>query len=487
MVNVGAEVFQLVTLGMYNNPLAIYREYIQNAADSFSLAGLAGGTVRITINRPQSTITILDNGPGLSREQAVRALLPLAQSEKPRNRSRGFRGIGRLSGLAFADDVTFLTRCRPEEPITRVRWDGEKINRLRYDSALSWETIRACVQVDTITDVERPSHFFEAQIRGIGRHAAGIVLNEKLVRNYVGEVCPVPMTQDFAYAGEISGLFPRRRQPLTLRVEFEGDPDPITRPHLNTIRFSDERSDTFTEFERVRIPALNGSRDAAVGWVLHSSYQGAIPRGLGIRGIRARIGNIQVGDETTFDHLFSEERFNRWCVGEIHVQDTEMIPNARRDYFEPGPRLRNFENHVAAICGEVANRCRRASKARNAKRKLQTLLRDAEDACKLVNSGYLSAKDARGLLADSIERVRQARDSVSKMDRSTEWEQTLLDEVETQLAGCSSEHNGTADMDAEDAVIYQKVFGALARVADSPAAARKTIEAVLTDVGHDER
>ena len=33
-VLVGGDILSLVTAGMYNNPLAIYREYIQNAADA---------------------------------------------------------------------------------------------------------------------------------------------------------------------------------------------------------------------------------------------------------------------------------------------------------------------------------------------------------------------------------------------------------------------------------------------------------------------
>ena len=38
------------------------------------------------------------------------------------------------------------------------------------------------------------------------------------------------------------------------------------------------------------------------------------------------MGNIRVGDERVFDHLFEEERFNRWCVGEVHILDSRIIP-----------------------------------------------------------------------------------------------------------------------------------------------------------------
>jgi len=484
MVSVGAEILQLITLGMYGDPLAIYREYIQNSADSFALSGLAGGSVRITVNRSDSSIAILDDGPGLSPEQAARALLPIAQSGKSNRQGRGFRGIGRLAGLAFADSVTFLTRSRPDEPITRVFWDGAKISSLRQDSTLDWAAIRDCVVVDTVRGIKRPGRFFEARIEGIGRHAAGIVLNERRVRNYIGEVCPVPMSQDFSRAEHIASLFRPERQPLTLHVEFDGDPAPVTRPHCNAICFSDHRHDAFTEFERSSIPSLRGNEPAAVGWVLHSSYLGAIPKGLGIRGIRARMGNIQVGNESAFDHLFSEERFNRWCVGEIHVLDPAITPNARRDYFEPGPHLRNFENHVAAICGKVADRCRSASKSRNRKRKLQSLLQDADDACELVNSGYLSAEDAASVLDETKGRIRQARAALMKLDSNAASEHALLDEAEARLNPGPPGQNGGARFEAGEAIIYQKIFGALAAVARSPGAAKEMIDAVLMETGH---
>ncbi|WP_446830665.1 ATP-binding protein [Candidatus Foliamicus sp.] len=484
MSDVGTEIFQLVTLGMYNDPLAMYREYIQNSADAFALEGRASGTVKITINRGDSSIVICDDGPGLSPKRARRALLPIARSEKAKQRLRGFRGIGRLSGLAFADSVAFLTRSKPDEPITRVFWDGAKINSLRRESNISWEDIRNCVSVDTITDLKRPDHFFEVQVHGIARHAAGVVLNEQLVRSYIGEVCPVPMPRDFSFANAIKKRFADDYQPLALSVELDGDPNPITRPYADSIAFAPGKSGPFTEFQPVDVPSLSGGNIAAVGWILHSSYLGAIPRGPGIRGIRVRLGNIQVGDESALDHLFPEERFNRWCVGEIHVLDPELVPNARRDYFEPGPSLRNFENHMAAICRTVADRCRGASKSRNRMGKLQSLLRDVDDARALAGSGYLSNQTAANLLEETISRVRQVRTTYMKSNSLAISEQALLDDAEKSLAPCPSEHNGATDIRTGDEAIYQRVFGALTTLARSPGEAKQVIEAVMKEVSH---
>ena len=115
---VGGDILNLITTGMYNNPLAIYREYIQNAADEFAASSRAqNGKVEIEVDPSKLRVRIRDNGPGLSFDRAMRALLPIARSEKRRGTDRGFRGIGRLSGLAFAESVTFITRSQDDQPI----------------------------------------------------------------------------------------------------------------------------------------------------------------------------------------------------------------------------------------------------------------------------------------------------------------------------------------------------------------------------------
>ena len=116
---VGSDILNLITVGMYDNPLTIYREYIQNSADALSTFKKASsGEVRISINPAELRVRIRDNGPGLSHEAATRALLPIAQSQKQRGTDRGFRGIGRLSGLAFAESVAFTTRTQDGGPVT---------------------------------------------------------------------------------------------------------------------------------------------------------------------------------------------------------------------------------------------------------------------------------------------------------------------------------------------------------------------------------
>ena len=91
MTSAGAGIFRLVTSGMYDNPLAVYREYIQNAADSLAQSGASGGSVVVGTRRPvgnaqcyhiphgRGRIGKLSTGGGRDK-----ALLPVAQSRTVR-------------------------------------------------------------------------------------------------------------------------------------------------------------------------------------------------------------------------------------------------------------------------------------------------------------------------------------------------------------------------------------------------------------------
>ena len=480
---IGGDILGLITIGMYDNPLAIYREYIQNAADAISATGdTRNGRVAIDIDPSRLRVRIRDNGPGLSHETAVRALLPIARSQKRRETDRGFRGIGRLSGLAFAESVAFLTRAEGKQPVTRIVWDGPKLLSSINRGGQTGRAIQESVSVETLPDPKYPAHFFEVNICGVGRHAAGLILNREAVRTYISEVCPVPMAPNFPFVSEVEDLFGENESPLSLEVILDGESTPVVRRYGEMIRFSKDREDSFTEFERIDIPSVDGNRSAAIGWVAHPSYLGAIPKETGIRGIRARVGNIQIGDETIFDRLFPEERFNRWCVGELHIVDSRVVPNGRRDYFEPGPHIRNLENQIGTIARRIATRCRTASVMRNKEHKFQSALYQLGEAYDLAVSGYLSPEDARTLVEQTFNHILRIRESIDSMNSSSRQNLEELNALESKLGNFQVRHDHSpfGDIEASEVATYRKIFRALAEVSQSPRVAKELIEAVLT-------
>ena len=298
-VTVGPSILALVTSGIYDDPLAIYREYIQNAADELSRLDDVEGTVEISIDPRQKRVSICDNGPGLSYQECLEDLVPISQSRKCLGRDRGFRGIGRLSGLAFSESVTFLTRANAGEPVTRVVWSRTGLADRTNSIQATEQGFQNWVNVEILDDFDGPEHFFRVEIDGVSRHAAGVLLNREAVRGYIAEVCPVPLAQDFPFCKNVQEIFPPQRSPYSLRVTLDGEEQPIQRQYSAAIALAGNNDDHFHEFEEVRVPSIDGSGDAAVGWIAHSSYLGAIPKGNRIRGIRVRLGNIQVGDRAS--------------------------------------------------------------------------------------------------------------------------------------------------------------------------------------------
>ncbi len=479
---VGGDIFSLITVGMYNNPLAIYREYIQNAADAVATSeDVQNGRVEIKLDPAGLRIRIRDNGPGLSFDMALRALLPIARSEKRRGIDRGFRGIGRLAGLAFAQSVTFITRARDDQRVTRIIWDGPKLRRSIAENPQPERAIREGVTVETLSGAEWPAHFFEVEVSGIGRYAAGLLLNRESVRAYIGEVCPVPIASQFPFASEVESLFGKDEVPLVLDVILDDEVLPVMRRFDKTIRFSNGREDCFTDFEKIDIPAVDGNGRAALGWVAHSSYRGVIPKDAGIRGVRVRAGNIQVGDETIFDHFFPEDRFNRWCVGELHIIDSRIIPNGRRDHFEPGPHIRNLENHIGVVARRIIKRCREVSATRNKENKFKSALHEIEEMHDLAAAGYLSPEGARTLVEQALERIQSIKKDVDTLNGYTEEHLERLGGLERRLG--SFQANGSRlpfeGVAASEVATYRKVFQALAEVSPSPRTAKELMEAVL--------
>src|SRR5437879_5846966 len=66
---VGKDVLELLSTSMYVDPMTIYREYIQNAADAIDQARDGGDLrkpkVQININPESRSVRIRDNGTGL--------------------------------------------------------------------------------------------------------------------------------------------------------------------------------------------------------------------------------------------------------------------------------------------------------------------------------------------------------------------------------------------------------------------------------------
>ena len=477
---IGGDLLRLVTAGVHHNPLVLYREYLQNAADAIASQGRTSGNVQIKIDPLQSQITIRDDGAGLSLREAGHRLLNVGRSNKDRAVDRGFWGIGRLAALGFAELVQFATRTSASEPVTQLTWSAKVLRNLNLSQEDARAAIEKCTEVRRVTCGDWPGRFFQVTVEGISRHAASTLLNEDAVRSYIGEVCPVPISQRFPLSDEVRDFIASHTKYLVLDVRVNDDESPIERPFAEVIALTDQYSATFDRLETQAIPRLDGNGPAAIVWLAHTSYSGSIPRRLGVRGLRARVGNIQIGTESIFGHLFAEPRFNGWCVGEVHILDSRLMPNGRRDYFVSGPHLRNIENHLGGIAQEISMRCRRASSQRNKLRATTAAIRRLKCAGDLASSGYLLAPDVEALVARErthILGIKRNLDQLEGIASSSDREELGLYENQLQAAKTNPEA-ALHGIDAESLASVRSAFGAIAEIMP-PESALNAIEAIL--------
>ena len=388
---IGKDVLELLSTSMYIDPLTMYREYIQNAADAHDvdvalLDSERGGSVRIKINRQERSILITDDGLGLSEREFRKRLTSIGGSTKRGTNARGFRGVGRLAGLAYCQELIFRTRPAGKDSVYELRWDSRKVRTLlrSADTHLDLAGIIAeSIESRTMPAAGYPEHFFEVELRNVVRHRDDRLLNPVDVAQYLSQVAPVAFHPDFRFGSEITSFLRDNGvgyAPLAVEIEGEG---PIFRPHRNEISVGGKivsllTPEMFTTLDR------DGER-SAVTWILHHEYAGTLPKSTLINGWRVRSGDVQVGGNDILEELFQESRFNGWMVAETHVTSKKIIPNGRRDNYEHSAHYSDLLTRLTPTAKDIAHRCRVSSISRNALQRHEADLAKCEESIAIAS------------------------------------------------------------------------------------------------------
>jgi hypothetical protein len=407
---------------MYVDPMSMYREYIQNSADAVELAHSAGllhgpGQVQIRIDQPKRTVFIRDDGAGIGKEQFVHQLTALGGSKKRGTGARGFRGVGRLAGLAFCQELIFRSRQNAENTVHELRWNSRNVRsllRAADDSSDLREIVAKTVEVREVPGRNWPERFFEVELRGVVRHRDDRLLNDEAVANYLSQVAPVPFWPDFQFADQIRSFLEKHGARLGV-VDVEiANRGKVYRPHRHSISMGKSGQAQFQELTTIYTPGRDGEVAAAT-WILHHDYRGSLPSSSLVDGWRVRCGDIQVGDNAIFQGLFPETRFNGWCVAETHVLDPRILPNGRRDHFEQNTYYFDLINHLTPHAREIAQRCRTSSIARNLVRSIEERLKECQENVRIIEKGMIGENAASKLM----KRVEGNLDALQKLSTRT--------------------------------------------------------------------
>lgn len=493
-VSIGKDILELLSTSMYVDPLTVYREYVQNAADAIDDAradGILGarepGQVQIWIDLGSRSLRIRDNGSGIRQSNFVPRLTSIGSSKKRGSNARGFRGVGRLAGLGYSRELIFRSQAQGEAHVSEMRWDCRSLrSAMRSDDFVGDLNgiIRECVEVRRTKTSEKDDHFFEVELSGLVRHRNDRLLDAKSVAEYLSQVAPVPFSPDFKFADDLKKLLRGDGLGAELIVTINGG-EPLFRPHRDKLELG-KSADQVTGLEVRDIPNGEGGLAARV-WLLHHGYVGAIPNQNLVKGLRVRVGNIQVGETNLFDDLFPEPRFNSWSIGEIHILDKRIVPNGRRDHFEESIHLQNLLNHVTLVARDIAKRCRTSSIYRKSLRQFDLHRDSVKGKIAVVRQGSVSPRKAKEIIADAAAEIDKMEKIVAS-DRMEGDRRKLLGVCEglrsrlAQLSGAKISADPLRRLTPQKRAMYEHFFELVYECTTNRAAAKSLIDKVLTKV-----
>ncbi len=404
---VGKYILDTLSIGMYNNPLMLMREYVQNSVDAIDEFKKKEGlfdnqAIDIRIDGRNRSIRIVDNGTGLSADYAKNALHDIGRSLKKIPLDRGFRGIGRLGGLGYCEALTFTTKAKGEQNYSVSRWDCKKLRSLIKDDQEVVNIVDLIDQVAEFTVLtyskKRDDHFFMVEMSEV-KSSRDILLNVPVVKAYLSQVTPVPFdSKRFAYADMINAEL-RNRAPKydTYNICLNGEQ--VIKQYSDAVPLGKESKDSISDIEFIELQ--NGAELLGFGWIAKLNLLGSINSTSLVDGIRVRCGNILVGDKNIFAELFREKRFSSYLVGEIHTIDSRLIPNSRRDDFEDNATKDDFlDCFVKTIGLPYSRKIREVSAARSNVNKIAAQNAVLEKTKKILKEGYVSPKQKEGVIVE---------------------------------------------------------------------------------------
>jgi molecular chaperone HtpG len=440
---IGKDILELLTGAMYSDPLTVYREYVQNAADAIEsgvhgelLPTMAHGKVEIWLDHATRSIRIRDNGIGVPSNDFTRRLTSIGMSQKRGRGQRGFRGVGRLSGLGYCQELVFRSRSAEDTKPRELVWNGRRLKELLRDSRYSkslGDAVKEVATVRTISPEGHPNRFFEVEMRGVVRLKNDLLMNEDVVRSYLAQVAPVEFAPDFPMGEEINEFLAKHNVGQSISIELRDGGGKILRPHSPKMRMSSTVASTANGIETFELEGMDGEV-AAVGWLLHHDYVGAFARSSLLGGLRVRAGNIQVGNDDLLEQVFSETRFNLWSIGEIHILSPKIVPNGRRDDFEANAHWHGLLGKLRSIGGALAKQCRAHSQARLAGRRSLQLFAHAQQALTVAKT-YAKLEFANDFMMADIE---ETLDELRKLAKRQEEGSAIRKSIEELIAKLAS-------------------------------------------------
>lgn len=415
----GANILENLTTGMYQDSKVIYREYIQNACDQIDKAYSMGllnpneGRIDIWVDSENRTVGIEDNATGICAADFERTLADIANSDKKLGEDKGFRGIGRLCGLAYCKELIFTSTAAGENTVSIMRCDALKMRELINASEngkkfTASEVLQNIYAFDYENTAETDSHWFRVEMFGINDENTDL-LDFTQIKEYLSFVAPVPYLNTFIFRKEVAGHAKMIGYHIDeYMISLNGEQ--IFKKYKTNFKTSKGEDEVFN----IAFKDIYDSHNNLLAWLWIgvSHFKAVISRDCKMRGIRLRKENIQIGSEDALQKLFKEDRGHHYFIGEVFAVSKDLIPNSQRDYFNENIVRVEFEREIRRYFnGELSKIYREGSDINSAFSKIDNYERkEAEFKEKKKRGDFVDENH----LKSAVEEVKKAAETAQK-------------------------------------------------------------------------
>ena len=351
---VGGELLDILSRGLYTDAKDALREYVQNSVDA------QANNVHITIDGP--VVTVRDDGVGMDFDTLRRARR-LGASDKGVRFNIGFRGIGIYAAFGMCETLTIQTHQAHATELLSLRMHfGEMSRVLERDRDASTRSSIALtdllyehtnfLRADFTGDLE--DQFTMVRLEGLQPEYRSQLSNLSDVHEYLLNTLPV-LFPETKYGSEVNQWMRDilELNPLNVVLRVGKEPEVVVAPQL-AVRVHEPQGRYLEDAEGRELAfmwyALSATRDQVSG-------DQAVVADSDVSGFLLKMKGFTLGDRSNVKHLWPSlgaRALYHHYTGEIHVLDEAgAIPNAARNDLEAGrPRdvlFRHLQDTFAVL------------------------------------------------------------------------------------------------------------------------------------------
>jgi len=343
---------------LYPRKLEVVREYIQNASDALDdfrpvaelIEDRAEPVIKISVQG--RSLVIFDTGTGMDALDMPK-LKRIAYSEKRQGEEAGYKGIGRLAGIAVADKLKISSTSYGDSKLHTFEFLAGDMRDDVSSKKKSGQQEPASVVINrhtkiSTTDIDPESHYTMVELRDI-RESCLEILETDALHEYIADIAPVGFAPDdeFKYGSMISDDLLQHvpdYSPKNVYLSSGGERTRIYKPYNNSMMLSppkffeildpDERKHTLAYgwYATKGREMLGKTKPAGKIFAVDGKDAEEKHR---FAGLVYKLFGFSIGDRTLPQRTLWTTTQNRaqWFTGEIHIVDKRVQPTTDRSNF----------------------------------------------------------------------------------------------------------------------------------------------------------